>query len=197
MNNKKYSAFTLIELLVVVAIIALLSSIAVPNFLAAQMRAKVSRARADIRSLMTALEAYRTEANKYPICTAELKGLPPLSMLTTPIAYIAGVHFKDPFFGVTNGVPYDYYGYSSRDYDGVAFEGSGRNPLWYILTSNGPDKCLDDYVNPMDADDFTAFIYTIYDPTNGLSSPGNIYRSGGQIAGLGEAAGHFIAAGTR
>lgn len=197
MGKNKVLGFTLIELLVVVAIIALLSAIAVPNFLQAQMRAKVSRAQADIRSLMTGIEAYRIEANKYPFCSTDLQGLPPLSMLTTPVVYISGVHLKDPFFGMTNGVYYQFYGYSSRDYDGVAFVGSGRNPMWYIFTSNGPDKYLDDYVTPLDDDNFFAFIDTMYDPTNGVVSPGNLYRSGGQIAGLGEAAGHFICSGTR
>ena len=49
-------AFTLIELLIVVAIIAILAAIAVPNFLEAQIRAKVSRAKADMRTLATGLE---------------------------------------------------------------------------------------------------------------------------------------------
>ena len=58
--------FTLIELLIVIAIIAILAAIAVPNFLEAQVRAKVSRVRADQRSLATGLESYRIDNNSYP-----------------------------------------------------------------------------------------------------------------------------------
>ena len=48
-------AFTLIELLLVVAIIA------TTNFLEAQVRAKISRARADMRTLAVAVEAYAVD----------------------------------------------------------------------------------------------------------------------------------------
>ncbi len=61
------SGFTLIELLIVVAIIAILAAIAVPNFLEAQARAKVSRVMADMRSIGVALESYHTDYSNYPI----------------------------------------------------------------------------------------------------------------------------------
>lgn len=68
MQRKSPLGFTLIELLVVVAIISILSAIAVPNFLEAQTRAKVSRVKADQRSLATVLESYMVDNNnKYPI----------------------------------------------------------------------------------------------------------------------------------
>lgn len=62
----KYKGFTLIELLIVVAIIAILAAIAVPNFLEAQMRAKVSRCVSDMRSIATGLESYKIDIGKYP-----------------------------------------------------------------------------------------------------------------------------------
>jgi len=68
---RKYRGFTLIELLIVVAIIAILAAIAVPNFLEAQVRAKVSRVRADMRSIATAIEAYSVDTNMYPASTQD------------------------------------------------------------------------------------------------------------------------------
>ncbi len=106
-KSKKQEGFTLIELLIVVAIIAILAAIAMPNFLSAQVRAKVSRAKADMHSIATALEAYAVDNNTYPPndwLTYKSKGLNPLSaynvipiQLTTPIAYLSDGRLKDPF----------------------------------------------------------------------------------------------------
>jgi len=66
-KSDRAGGFTLIELLIVVAIIAILAAIAVPNFLLAQTRAKTSRAKADMRTVATALESYRVDNNRYPL----------------------------------------------------------------------------------------------------------------------------------
>lgn len=68
-GKNRSTGFTLIELLIVIAIILILISIALPNYLAAQIRAKVARAEADMKSLTTALEFFRTEHSHYPVGT--------------------------------------------------------------------------------------------------------------------------------
>ena len=82
--------FTLIELLIVVAIIAILAAIAVPNFLEAQIRSKVSRVKSDQRSMATALASYYVDNNGYPFAVigstpnALRNSLKPTSAAVTP-----------------------------------------------------------------------------------------------------------------
>jgi prepilin-type N-terminal cleavage/methylation domain-containing protein len=100
--------FTLIELLIVVAIIAILAAIAVPNFLEAQTRAKVSRAKADMRSIATAIEAYRIDFNAYPHSFVDapfgdssspaLLYATFLVQLTSPVSYMTNLP-RDSFMG--------------------------------------------------------------------------------------------------
>ena len=84
--------------LFVVAIIAILAAIAVPNFLEAQTRSKVARSLADMRSLATAIEAYRVDDNKLPPCDYHRDVTAPKEwwgyvprILTSPIAYITSL----------------------------------------------------------------------------------------------------------
>jgi prepilin-type N-terminal cleavage/methylation domain-containing protein len=112
------AAFTLIELLIVVAIIAILAAIAVPNFLEAQMRAKIGRCKADMRSIATALESYAVDNNgKYPCLNGYVGyhitnlinrgGIYNAFCLSTPIAYLTTTALRDPF---VKSQDYDVYG---------------------------------------------------------------------------------------
>lgn len=157
---------------------AVLAAIAVPNFLEARGRARVSRVRADLRSLATALEAYHIDNSSYPVWTmgnapdsiapdnALLATMPVFgtrapSSLTTPIAYVAH-QFEDPFNRA--GGPFSYYT------DG---------PGW-ILLSPGPDG--DFNVNPQRdyssavAQPSAELLQRAYDPTNGTVSAGDVFR---------------------
>src|SRR5205085_2912765 len=67
---KRQDGFTLVELMVVVAIIGLLSAVAVPNFKKYQAKAKVSEAKLQLSALYTAETAFFSDYNIYHNCLA-------------------------------------------------------------------------------------------------------------------------------
>lgn len=188
--------FTLIELLIVVAIIAILAAIAVPNFLEAQTRAKVTRAKADMRSLATAIEAYAVDNSKYPF-DWDSRGWPwyITDVVSTPIAYItSGSLLQDPFrqqLGLTAARRFRFINYPANlgptpwkcsPYPGPFYTRwtltSGISQTVYDdavalfgmwkITSAGPDQTAN-----------TAFLTEelVYDATNGTVSGGDIIFS--------------------
>lgn len=68
LNNRK--GFTLVELLVVVAIIGLLSTLAVVALGNARQKARDARRVSDIKQIQTGLELYFSDNNSYPIVAA-------------------------------------------------------------------------------------------------------------------------------
>lgn len=193
-HQRSASAFTLIELLIVVAIIAILAAIAVPNFLEAQVRAKVSRADADMRTLATALESYYVDNNRYPVPyknraqgrANNTSGFNVSNELTTPIAYITTVQgITDPFSLKQRGngdEQFRRFGYivnQELERDG-SFQGGwvALNPenkervgKWR-LDSFGPDERSSEPGTPSNWPNEPS-----YDPTNGTISRGDLYRA--------------------
>ena len=192
--RRYHGAFTLIELLIVVAIIGILAAIAVPNFLNAQVRAKIARVHADERSFATAMEMYYIDNNAYPWTDTLPTGGDPLEKrwipLTTPIAYIASVP-DDPFGdkdtpGGLSWVTQTSGTWKYRTYDMWAAKPGMSHWGWlsqaietlnlpqsvrYYYASQGPDA------RP-EADFSGNRVGTPYETSNGLNSRGDIFWAG-------------------
>lgn len=161
-NNR---CFTLIELLVVVTIIGILAAIAIPNFLNAQIRAKVSKVKSDIRTMSIGLEQYQIDHNNYPSSRHPLINPGALAYtwkLTTPIAYLSEIP-KDLF---VNEIPENLTG-GIFGIDGPYLHYIS-DPLLgeiYVVFSYAPDNDME-------------FETLHYDSSNGIISNGDIYRVG-------------------
>lgn len=193
-------AFTLIELLIVVAIIAILAAVAVPNFLEAQTRSKVSRAEADLRTLATALEAYATDWNAYPPAMGNAMYFK-LKVLSSPVSYIADPYVPDPFPAGDPASVLHYrkcLSYLGRTPTGTCIRNTDR-VRWWMVISNGPDlrytNAAGEGPSPaLNADDPARILDFRYDPTNGTVSDGNINRPGGNPVGVGSIGFHLLKA---
>jgi prepilin-type N-terminal cleavage/methylation domain-containing protein len=199
------TGFTLIELLIVVAIIAILALIAVPNFLEAQVRSKVSRTHTDLRSIAVALEAYRVDWEEYPYKTGEINDSDGLIRLSTPVAYMSNPILIDPFktpremnsdrYNVVTYVYLPFAGPRADSWCRSKFGNPGSfalvsghdmktgypGPYRWILLGYGPDRVFqfdnDPAIRPL-IRGVTGNIYMPYDPTNGTVSWGDIHRLG-------------------
>lgn len=187
-------AFTLVELLLVAFVILVLAAMTTGGRMGgireAQIRSRVARVKADMRYLASAIEAYRND-HGVPPPAVRAPGRPmagagnerawldavgpafgvPLA-LTTPVAYIHALP-ADPFSPFSGG-PSLYF----------------RAGDDWLLASFGPDKRADIadpaiYFAPSDRPPgrpHASIADVAYDPTNGSTSAGDVWRAGEERA---------------
>ena len=198
--NKK--GFTLLELLVVVGIIGILASIALPNFRDATVRSRIAQVKMDLRTMGMALDSYRMDHSLFRVgMIAPVFCRLPLPDLTSPVSYLNSANVKDPFglvqeyvepSGSTDGfvvetltvvrnsytyTPYFNFAYLQRIPE-LRKEG-------YALASVGPDR-QDSYIIDYPFPGFYRIPGdsnrdSVYNPSNGVISPGDIGYFGGDL----------------
>ncbi|MDK2973401.1 MAG: hypothetical protein PWP23_3156 [Candidatus Sumerlaeota bacterium] len=156
-----------------------------------------------MRTVVTAMEAYAVDNNKYPYWTYSGSHPAPAGVtftteerwkfypgyagysagLTTPIAYITGASAMEDIFRLPHNFPQPLANqmmYLSTDYYAASpatYAAQDRRYGKWVLRSAGPDTYYQNYMHLNGDYDAGGWFLGSYDATNGTVSAGDIYRS--------------------
>ena len=154
-SASRRKGFTLLELMMVVAIIGILSAIAVPNLLVAIQRAKQRRAMVDMKNIAQAWESRNTEVSRYNAAGASYDGAGVATDLSQVVGILSPTYMKtvptvDPWhngyctfleYGIGDAMPAAKYAIVSGGKDGILDTTSLPGPITNydcdIVYSNG------------------------------------------------------------
>jgi general secretion pathway protein G len=129
--QKRRSGFTLIELLIVIAIIGVLATLLMANFVGVRQRARDAQRKSDLRQIQSALEIYRSDNGSYPL-SAPGQG-------NFPTACGTGVSFTAVSSG---GTTTTYMGVVPCDPSGTGAGVWNNGSYYYTQLSNGANYTL-------------------------------------------------------
>lgn len=150
-NIHKYQGFTLFELMVVVAIIAILSGIAIPAYTGYITNARITECAAEVTAISLAQKQYFLENNRYfPLVTTAVSST---STDHTPIENVSGGYFRSTYneHGASTSAAYQahvncIYTLQSADGSSYTLQVRGTRKL-AGNPSIDTDKILDKTVN--------------------------------------------------
>jgi general secretion pathway protein G len=126
-SAKSSRGFTLLEIMVVVVILGILGALVVPQIFGQVDKARVAKARQDIKTIEAALEMYRMDNFRYPTSEQGLRALvekPAEARNWKPGGYLKDLE-KDPWdadykyaFPGTHGKQFDLYSYGADGQQG-------------------------------------------------------------------------------
>ena len=172
---------------------------ALPNFLEAQLRARIVHASGGMKALATALDAYHADTAKLPATYGPFSPslLRRLIPLTTPISYLKTLP-RDPFQPLEkpywdasayvnandpreNWDTFFLYNRGDGDVGSTHGGGSAESRAAWSLTCAGPDRTIlfpYYFYSGRFSDNPYKFVYS---PTNGSKSDGEIFLRGGRF----------------
>lgn len=145
---KRQDGFTLVELMVVVAIIGLLSAVAIPNFQKYQARSKTSEAKLQLSAIYTAEASFFADYNIYSHCLNYM-GYNPTEEQTSryyttgfnTFATIAGVAYTSAInAGISTAECPAAYNATGGVYAAGKSIGSNISAAAYLYSTNGSDQ---------------------------------------------------------
>jgi general secretion pathway protein G len=127
-THTRKAAFTLMELLVVIAIITILTTIVGINVLHKPAEAKVAATKANLKSLQTAIQLYKTENGFYP---AQAQGL--RALVAKPVTDPIPASFPADGYLSSRNVPKDEWNHD------FIYLSPGRHNESFEIISYGSD----------------------------------------------------------
>lgn len=156
-HSKLNKGFTLIEILVVVAIIGVLSSFLMANFIGARERARDSKRKTDLAQIQSALEFFRSDHGYYPPSTGGNKKL----KICGPGKDFTGIDTTTTYMKDIPCDPYLFNGMIAYKYEALGCNGDKCTA--YTLTAQLDNK-NDAQAVPQIVSGKTIYVYILQNP---------------------------------